>query len=160
MQASNKLATRHAARPRPLHRDPPSAQHQRTRHVSRAQRLAIGQMLVAFADSITRSASNTSSTHARPAPITVSYRASRIRPGKRSHSCPAPAAFLPSLPLALLFMAASSSYPARSSDRATNAATQISTTVRTSPTGRRFFCLTHYPPPELRWELPGYERKP
>jgi hypothetical protein len=30
-------------------------------------------------------------------------------------------------------MAASSSYPARSSDRARNAATQISTTLRTSP---------------------------
>jgi hypothetical protein len=31
-------------------------------------------------------------------------------------------------------MAASSSYPTRSSDRARNAATQISTTLRTSPT--------------------------
>jgi hypothetical protein len=30
-------------------------------------------------------------------------------------------------------MAASSSYPTRSSDRARNAATQISTTLRTSP---------------------------
>jgi hypothetical protein len=34
--------------------------------------------------------------------------------------------------LALLFMAASS-YPTRSSERARNAATQISTTLRTSP---------------------------
>src|SRR5271155_1785314 len=54
-------------------------------------------------------------------------------PGKCSHSCPL-AAFLLSLLLALLFMAASSSYPTRSSDRARNAATQISTTFRTSPT--------------------------
>jgi hypothetical protein len=53
-------------------------------------------------------------------------------PGKCSHSCPL-AAFLPSLLLALLFMAASSSYPTRSSDRARNAATQISTAFRTSP---------------------------
>src|SRR5271154_2747695 len=53
-------------------------------------------------------------------------------PGKCSHSCPL-AAFLLSLLLALLFMAASSSYPTRSSDRARNAATQISTTFRTSP---------------------------
>ena len=53
-------------------------------------------------------------------------------PGKCSHSCPL-AAFLLSLLLALLLMAASSSYPTRSSDRARNAATQISTTLRTSP---------------------------
>src|SRR5450755_2999338 len=53
-------------------------------------------------------------------------------PGKCSHSCPL-ATFLPSLLLALLFMAASSSYPTRSSERARNAATQISTTLRTSP---------------------------
>src|SRR5271156_5445852 len=56
-------------------------------------------------------------------------------PGKCSHSCPL-AAFLLSLLLALLFMAASSSYPTRSSDRARNAATQISTTFRTSPKQR------------------------
>src|SRR5271168_1984119 len=53
-------------------------------------------------------------------------------PGKCNHSCPLAAFFL-SLLLALLFMAASSSYPTRSSDRARNAATQISTTFRTSP---------------------------
>jgi hypothetical protein len=40
--------------------------------------------------------------------------------------------FRPSL-LALLLMAASFSYPARSSDRARNAATQISTAFRTCP---------------------------
>src|SRR5208282_6866560 len=50
----------------------------------------------------------TSSTHARPAPITVSYSASRTIPGKCSQSCPC-AAFLPALPLALFLMAASSS---------------------------------------------------
>src|SRR5208282_5007997 len=46
---------------------------------------------------------------------------------------PLPAAFLPPSLLALLFMAASSSYPTRSSDRARIAATQISTAFRTSP---------------------------
>ncbi|MGH7813463.1 MAG: ComF family protein, partial [Candidatus Binataceae bacterium] len=41
--------------------------------------------------------------------------------------------FFPSLLLALLLMAASSSYPTRSSDRARIAATQFSTTFRTLP---------------------------
>jgi hypothetical protein len=41
-----------------------------------------------------------------------------------------------------LLMAASSSYPARSSDRARNAATQISTAFRTCPpTGKNFDSL-------------------
>jgi bifunctional non-homologous end joining protein LigD len=62
----------------------------------------------------------------------VSYNASRTMPDNCSHSWPR-AAFLPSLPLALFFIAASSSYPTRSSDRARIAATQISTTLRTSP---------------------------
>src|SRR5580704_17278571 len=53
-------------------------------------------------------------------------------PGKCSHSCPR-AAFLPALPLALFFMAASSSFPTRSSDRARIAATPISTILRTLP---------------------------
>jgi hypothetical protein len=48
------------------------------------------------------------------AEITVSYSASRTMPGKCSHSCPG-AAFLPTFPLALFFMAASPSYPTRSS---------------------------------------------
>jgi hypothetical protein len=52
-----------------------------------------------------------SSSQRRPcaAPIIVSYNASRTRPGNRGHSCPALAAFLPSVLLALLLMAASSS---------------------------------------------------
>ena len=63
---------------------------------------------------------------------TVSYSASRTNPGNRNHSCPVLAAFLASMLLALLLMAASSSFPTRSSDRARCAATQISTTFRTS----------------------------
>ena len=57
-----------------------------------------------------RSASSTSFTQASPAPITVSYSASPTSPGNRSHSCPGSAAFLISLLLALLLMAASSSF--------------------------------------------------
>src|SRR5208282_1423813 len=57
----------------------------------------------------------------------------RTSPGNLNHSCPVLAAFFPSMLLALLLMAASSSFPTRSSDRARCAATQISTTFRTSP---------------------------
>src|SRR5271154_5699217 len=85
-------------------------------------------------------------------------------PGKCSHSCPL-AAFLLSLLLALLFMAASSSYPTRSSDRARNAATQISTTFRTSPLAwarddelkKLIAEILSYPGVPARWREPELE---
>ena len=94
--------------------------------MDRTPRLAIDHMPVTPPHKATRSASNTSST----ASITVSYSASSTSPGNRSHSCHVLAAFLPSVLLALLLMAASSSFPTRSSDRARRAVTQISTTFR------------------------------
>jgi hypothetical protein len=69
----------------------------------------------------------------------------RTMPGRRSHSCPR-AAFFPRSPWALFFMAASSSYPTRSSDRARIAATQISTTLGTSPHYCRKRSPPHYEP--------------
>ena len=127
-----KLTTFNSARPRPLHRDPAGrltpASSQRVLHAAPGDR--------PDARSALRTAPPAPFPELRPRmpsrePITVSYSASRTMPGKCSHSCPR-AAFLPSLPLALFFVAASSSYPTRSSERLSIAATQISTTLRTS----------------------------